>query len=165
MRSSRRMFHLVAIFAVALLSKCEADLIGDFCLKSNNPTLCTNTLRSDPLSKGADARGLATIAIKKAEEATLASINVAKSISNIGNKGVISTCIENFSNAGANLKECESLINKRDVGTLRSTGSASLTDISTCSDEFGGKEPPQLKEATGKAYTFVQLLLIIANTL
>lgn len=158
MNSSRRIFHLVTIFvalAVALLSICQADLIGDFCAKSNNPTLCTNTLRSDPRSKGADARGLATIAIGKAQEATRASINVAKSLLNSGNKGIISTCIENFSNAVANLKECETQLNKRDIGTLRSIGSAALTDIGTCSDEFGAKEPPQLKEASGKADTFV----------
>ncbi|KAG6403594.1 hypothetical protein SASPL_135820 [Salvia splendens] len=162
------MFHLVTIFvalAVALLNKCQADLISDFCVKSNNPTLCTNTLRSDPRSKGADARGMATIAIKKAEEATQASINVAKSLLNSGNKEIISTCIENFSSAVANIKECESLLNRRDIGTLRSIGSTALTDVGTWSDEFGANEPPKLKEASGKADTFVQLLLIIANSL
>ena len=162
------MFHLLTMIvalAVALLNKCQADLIDDFCVKSNNPTLCTNTLRSDPRSKGADARGLATIAIKKAEEATRASINVVKSLLNSGNKEIISTCIENFSSAVTNLKECESLLNRRDIGTLRSIGSAALTDVGTCSDEFGANEPAKLKEASGKADTFVQLLLIIASAL
>ncbi|KAH6764948.1 hypothetical protein C2S52_013954 [Perilla frutescens var. hirtella] len=157
----------IIFVALALVSQCEADLISGFCSKSNNPSLCDQTLRSNPRSRGADARGLANITLGNALSATQALVRVAKSVSNPTNKEIIDTCIENFDDASDNLKECKALIQKKDkasIGTLVTEASAALTDVDTCSDEFGAKEPPQLKQATAKAYTFVQLLLIIANT-
>ncbi|KAL1542638.1 pectinesterase inhibitor-like [Salvia divinorum] len=163
------MSYLTIIFVcLAILSPCQADLIGDFCDRSKNPSLCDQVLRSDPRSNGADARGLAEIVLENAISATQASINVAKSVSNPGNQGIIDTCIEVFSDAVGTLQECKPLIPKRDrfsIGTLQTKGSAALTDVNTCSDEFGANEPPQLTQASARAYTFVQLLLIIANTL
>ncbi|XP_057782316.1 pectinesterase inhibitor-like [Salvia miltiorrhiza] len=158
----------IIFVSLALLSQCKADLIGDFCKKSNNPSLCSKTLSSDPRSKAANARALAEIALENAVSATQASIRVAKSVANPGNKAIIDTCVETFGDAVETLQECKPLIPKQDrpsIDTLRTKGSAALTDVDTCSDEFGAKEPSQLKQASDKAYTFVQLLLIIANTL
>ncbi|KAH6766408.1 hypothetical protein C2S52_017391 [Perilla frutescens var. hirtella] len=149
-----------------LLSKCEGDLIGDLCSKSNNPSLCNQVLRSDPRSGRSDARGLAEIAVDNAESSTKAAINVAKSVVNGGNKNNIDTCIENFNNAVDNLEESKPLIRKGDRGSvsdLQTKGSAVLTDLDTCADDFPN-EPTQLTQATAKAYTISQLFLIIVNT-
>ncbi|XP_047979595.1 pectinesterase inhibitor-like [Salvia hispanica] len=163
------MSYLTIIFVcLAILSQCQADLIGDFCTRSNNPSLCGQVLRSDPRSNGADARGLAKIALENAVSATQASIDVAKKVSNPSIKGIIDTCIEVFGDAVDTLNQSKPLIPKQDRGSissLRTKGSAALTDVNTCSDEFGANEPPQLTQASARAYTFVQLLLIIANTL
>ncbi|XP_041995581.1 pectinesterase inhibitor-like [Salvia splendens] len=161
-------YSTIIFLSLALLSQCHADLIGDLCTKSNNPSLCNQALRSDPRSKGADARGLAGIALDNSLSTTQASINVAKSVSNPGNKEIIDTCVENFGEAVDNLQEAKPLIQKLDrpsISTLQTRGSAALTDVDTCSDEFGASEPSELKQATDKAYTFIQLLLIIINTL
>lgn len=161
-------YSTIIFLSLALLSQCHADLIGDLCTKSNNPSLCNQALRSDRRSQGADARGLARIALDNSLSATQASINLAKSLSNPGNKEKIKTCIENFGDAVDNLQEAKPLIPKLDrpnISTLQTKGSTALTDVDTCSEEFGASEPSKLKQATDKAYTFIQLLLIIANTL
>lgn len=151
-----------------LLSTCHAYLISDFCSKSINPSLCNQVAGSDPRTKGADAASLAAIAIEKAEAALRASVSVAKSVTSRSNKQIIDTCIENFDEAASNLKECKELINRRSWASARaleSKGAAAMSDIETCSDEFGEKEPRQLKEATEKANALVELLLIIIKSL
>ncbi|XP_042065509.1 pectinesterase inhibitor-like [Salvia splendens] len=161
-------YSTIIFLSLALLSQCHADLIADLCTKYNNPSICNQALRSDPRSKGADARGLARIALDNSLSATQTSINVAKSVSSPSNKDKIDTCIENFDDAVGNLQEAKPLIPKLDrpnISTLQTKGSTALTDVRTCSEEFGASEPTKLKQATNKAYTFIQLLLIIANTL
>lgn len=158
---------LIIVISLALLSQCQADLIGNLCAKSNNPSLCSQTLRSDPRSKGANARTLAGIALDKAVSTTQASISVAKTVSSPGIKGKIDTCIEVFGDALDTLQECKPLIPRLDrisISDLQTKGSAALTDVDTCGDDFGANEPPQLKQASAKAFTFVELLLIIVNT-
>ena len=156
--------------SLALLSQCHADLIGDLCTKSDYPSLCNQALRSDPRSKGANARGLAVIAVDNSLSTIQASINVVKSLSNPGNKRTIDTCIEVFGVSVDHLHEAKLLIPKQDrysIGTLQLIGSAGLTNIDTCSEEFafrGASIPSELKQATDKAFAFFQLLLIIVNT-
>ncbi|KAL1558391.1 hypothetical protein AAHA92_08866 [Salvia divinorum] len=160
-------YSAIIFVSLALLSQCHADTIDSLCSKSNNPTLCNQVLRADSRSQGADARGFAEIALDNSLSATQASINVAKSVSNAGNKEKIDTCIENFDDAVFNLQEAKPLLRSRDrpdISTIQTKGSAALTDVDTCSEEFGANEPARLKQATDKAYTFIQLLLIIANT-
>lgn len=163
------MSSLITIFlSLALLSQCQADLIGDICAKANNPSLCTQTLRSDPRSSGANARTLAGIALEKAVSATQASVSVAKSLSNPKIKAKIDTCIEVFGDAIDTLQECKPLLPRADPvskSDLQTKGSAALTDVDTCSDDFGSDEPAQLKQASAKAYTLVEVFLIIVNTL
>ncbi|KAH6831758.1 hypothetical protein C2S53_008377 [Perilla frutescens var. hirtella] len=160
------LFVVIFVVSLGLLSKCEGDLIGDLCSRSNNPSLCNQVLRSDPRSGGSDARGLAEIAVENAESSTKSAINVAKSVVNGGNKNNIDTCIENFNNAVGTLEDSKPLIRKGDrgsIGDLKTKGSAVLTDLNTCADDFPN-EPTQLKEATARAYTISQLFLIIVNT-
>lgn len=164
------MSNLIITFVslALLLITCQANLLSDFCSKSINPSLCNQVAESDPRTKGADAVGLAAIAIEKAEAAIRASANVAKSVTSRSNKQIIDTCVENFGEAASNLKECKALINKRSwvtARTLESKAAAAMTDIDTCNDEFGEKEPRQLKEATEKANAMVGLLLIISKSL
>lgn len=159
---------LLILFSLVLLGKCQCDLVEDFCSKSINPYTCNLFLRANPRSKDADARGLAEIAIQNAVADTGICIKVAKSEANPSNRQIINTCIENFDNAIDNLNNCMELVKKRDkssIATLKTRGSAALSDVATCGDEFGKREPPRLKDATDKAFVFAQLLLIIANTL
>lgn len=156
---------IIIFVSLAILGQCQGDLIGDICSKSNNGALCREALRSAPA--GANARGLAAVAVAKAASATTDAINVAKSVQNPGNKEIINTCIENFDDAVDNLDQCKPLISfpgRSKISDLQTKASAALTDVDTCSDEFGAKEPSNLKDASAKAYTLVQLVLIIVNT-
>ncbi|KAL8490175.1 hypothetical protein ACS0TY_025417 [Phlomoides rotata] len=73
-------FLLFICLTLAFFSSSQADLIGDICSKSVNPTLCNSSLRSDPRSRGADLRALANIAIDQSIAATTATVNVATSL-------------------------------------------------------------------------------------
>ncbi|PSS30742.1 Pectinesterase, partial [Actinidia chinensis var. chinensis] len=47
--------------------KVTADLISQVCSKTLNPSLCSDTLKSDPRSATADLKGLGQISIDKAQ--------------------------------------------------------------------------------------------------
>ncbi|KAI3460139.1 hypothetical protein Pfo_016802 [Paulownia fortunei] len=159
---------LLASIVLVFLCNCQADLIGDVCSKSSNPSLCNQALRSDPRSRGADLRGLGQIIIEKARAATQATINVAKSVANGSNKGKANTCMETCNDAKHSLNDCQKLLKAHDrssISTLKSAGAAALTDVGTCDDEFGATEPPKLKQASRKAQDLIDVLLVIANGL
>ncbi|KAG6435148.1 hypothetical protein SASPL_100016 [Salvia splendens] len=160
------MSYLAIIFVcLAILSQCQADLIGDFCTRSSNPSVCGQVIRFDPRSNGADARGLAEIALENAVSDTQASIDVAKTVSNPSNKGIIDTCIEVFGDALDTLNQCKLLIPKQDrssISSLRTKGSAALTDVNTCNDEFGANEPPQLTQASARPIHCKNMLVLCA---
>ncbi|XP_073126457.1 pectinesterase inhibitor-like [Henckelia pumila] len=162
-------FHLVAILSLALLCiNCNADLIDDVCSKSMNPSLCTKSLRSDPRSPGSDLRGLGQITIDHAQAATQVTIGVAKSLRAGGTKAKADTCVECCTDAIDLLKECSTLLRDTRRGAiedLKTKGSAALTDISTCDDEFGSEEPPKLEKASHTTQDLMDILLVIANLL
>ncbi|KAI3465247.1 hypothetical protein Pfo_021910 [Paulownia fortunei] len=162
-------FFLFASLSLAfLLCVCQADLIADVCSKSVNPSLCTQVLTSDPRSRGADLRGLGQIIIEKAKAATQDTINVAKSVSGGGNEQKSSTCVETCGDAIDNLNQSSSLLKAsggRSISDLQTKGSAALTDVSTCDDEFGESEPAKLKDASRRAQDLIDVLLVIANSL
>ncbi|KAI3465248.1 hypothetical protein Pfo_021911 [Paulownia fortunei] len=161
-------FFLLASLSLAFLCNSQADLIGDVCSKSINPSLCNRSLRSDPRSRGADLRGLGQISIDNAKAATQTTLKVANSLASGPDREKAKTCVETCGDAIDNLNQCRGLLNgrsRRSISDLQTKGSAALTDISTCDDEFGGSEPAKLKQASRRAQDLVDVLLVIANRL
>ncbi|KAL8490179.1 hypothetical protein ACS0TY_025910 [Phlomoides rotata] len=155
---------LLASLALAFLCNCQADLISDVCSIAINPSLCTQTLRSDPRSRGANLKGLGQIAIVKAEAATQNAIRVVKSFSGKF-KAIVDTCVETFNDAIGDLKESSQALKAGNKGDVQTRGSSALTNAGTCDDEFGGKEPPRVKAASKTAQDIIGILLAIANKL
>ncbi|KAL7154953.1 hypothetical protein ABFS83_03G039300 [Erythranthe nasuta] len=151
--------------SLAILSiSCEVDLIGNVCSQSTNPSLCNNILTSDPRSRTADLRGLGQILVENAKAATQDTINVANSIGG----GKASTCVSVCGDAIDNLNQCSTFLKRSDrasVSDLQTKGSAALTDVGTCDDEFGDSEPANLKQASRKAQDIIDMLLVVANSL
>ncbi|KAL8490177.1 hypothetical protein ACS0TY_025908 [Phlomoides rotata] len=155
---------LFAALALVVLCNCQADLISNVCSTAINPYLCTQTLKSDPRSRGADLKGLGQIAIVKAEAATQNAIGVVKSFS--GNyKDVVEICVETSNQAIDDLKESSQLLHAGRKADVQTRGSSALTNVGTCDDEFGDSEPPKVKEATKRAQDLISILLVIANSL
>ncbi|KAK4486825.1 hypothetical protein RD792_006583 [Penstemon davidsonii] len=159
---------LLASIVLAFVYNIQADLISDVCSKSTNPTLCNQALRSDPRSRGADLISLGQIAVAKARDASLATLNVAKSLASGATKGKAESCIENCKDAIFNLNDCSTLLkrfNRGSISDLQTKGSAALTDIDTCDDDFGSTEPPKLKQASQTAQDLIDTTLVIFNRL
>lgn len=158
------LFVLATLSLALLITKSQADLINTICSKTTNPSLCDEVLRSDPRSKGADLAGLGQISIDKGRDAVKAATAVVKTEGR--SKEIVGTCVEVFSNAIHNLKECKKLLKPRNVESLRTYASAALTDVGTCDNEFGlVGEPSKVRQANQKAGDIVRVLLAIAALL
>ncbi|KAL2471548.1 PMEI domain-containing protein [Abeliophyllum distichum] len=157
---------LLVTLALVLLCGCQADLVNDICSASTNPSICNQVLRSDPRSQIAkNLRDLGQIVIDKSLEGTQATLKVVNSL---GKGPEASTCVENCEDAIDSLNDCKNLIksfNKIDISTLQTTASAALTDVDTCDDNYGEKEPLQLQQATQRAKGLIDVILVIANRL
>lgn len=156
-------FFLLASLSLSFLCNCHGDLISDVCSKALNPSLCTQTLNSDPRSRGADVKGLGQIVIEKAEAATNDAIRVVKSISTEKNKEIVDVCVETFKDAIDDLINCSQLLKKGSKGDLEAKGSGALTNVGTCDDEFEESEPPKVKMATKRAQDIIDILLVICQ--
>ncbi|GFP97298.1 pectinesterase inhibitor [Phtheirospermum japonicum] len=157
-------FFLLATLSLSLVCICQADLISDVCSKTINPSLCTQTLKSNPSAPKADLRGLGQIIIPIAKAATQNVITISKSIGG----PIADTCIETSTDAIDNLDECVGYLKKSDkasISDLQTKASAASTDVGTCDDEFGDSEPAKLKAASQKAQDLISVLLAIANKL
>lgn len=167
MANSSTFLLLISLISTLFIDS-QADLIGDICSKSANPSFCDKILRSDPRARGSDLKTLGKIAVGKASSATGDAIKAVKSSSNKSNKEIVSTCVETFNSAIDNLKEAGKLLSfgggvrKAD---LQAKASAALTDITTCDDEFGGSEPPPVAQSSKNAQDSVSVLLAIVNRL
>ncbi|PIN21097.1 hypothetical protein CDL12_06198 [Handroanthus impetiginosus] len=163
------LFLLVSIL-LSFSCKCQGDLIGDVCPNTRNPSLCNQTLRADIRSPTASIRGLGEIILENAQASTQATLDVAKAINNKKDNivGEADICIKTCNDAIHNLNGCLPLPKARDresVSALKAKVTTALTDVSTCDEEFGAREPPQLKKASSKAKDFISMLLVFADRL
>ncbi|KAL2242146.1 pectinesterase inhibitor-like [Sesamum indicum] len=126
-------------------------------------------LWSYPVFVESDLRADAQAKIQEAVAATQAVIQVVKSVETGGNKQIVETCIEVSSDAIDNLNDVKSLLPKardpRSLETVRVRATAAFTDVGTCDDEFGDREPAQVAAATKKAQDIINQLIIILNKL
>lgn len=159
-------FVLISLSLAIFFSSSQADLIGDVCSKSVNPTLCNSSLRSDPRSRGADLRGLSNIAVDQSISATSAAVKVATSLESGPNKGKAKTCVDTFNSAVGVLNRVKSLLPGGGGGRNLSTEvNAAFSDIGICEGAFGRDYPPQLKNAGYRAQGLVNVLAVIVASL
>lgn len=164
---SSSLFLFAAISLALFFSQSQADLIRTVCSKSRNPPVCNWVLRSDPRSRGSDLTGLGEIAIEKAQAAVKVATAAVKTVRPKGSriKGVVSTCLETFSDAVDDLNDSKQFLKSRDKQSLNVHASAALDNVDTCDDEFNtaGGEPAIVARATKKAGDVIDVVLVISN--
>ncbi|KZV45137.1 mediator of RNA polymerase II transcription subunit 33A [Dorcoceras hygrometricum] len=142
--------------ALTFVCICKASLTDKICSQASNPSLCKRTLTSDPRHRTEDLRVLGEIIIDKSIPATLKVKTIAKKYRK-GSPIEISRadeCIQLASDSSDALRECKSLIkshNRFNISTLGVTASAAMTNLETCNDDYGKREPAEIKLATGVA--------------
>ncbi|XP_028053959.1 pectinesterase inhibitor-like [Camellia sinensis] len=88
------MTRIVLLFVLFSLNyHSHVDLIADTCKKSENPDLCNSTLRSDPRSAKADAKGLARIMIEAALTKASTTFNQVKKLLSKTTEPVLKGCL------------------------------------------------------------------------
>lgn len=159
---------LLASLSLAFLCTCQADLISEVCSKTLNRPLCIQVLTSDPRARVVDLKGLGVIVIEKAIAATEDGIKVVKSVSNPELQNIVETCVETSNDGIDNLNECSQLL-KDFKGSSKSyiqrEGSAAMANVRTCDEEFGYKEPVNVKVAYKRSEDLINIFLVIANSL
>lgn len=161
-------FFLILPISLLLISPCQGDLIDNLCHEALNPSLCNTSLRSDPRSSGANLRKLAEIALEKARSATNATITVAKSITDESNKKHVDHCVDLCNEAILDLDRSKNLVGGGSggrSGDLQSYLFGAAFDLSSCDDEFGEREPSQLKVASREAQDLVDVVFVIVDHL
>ncbi|CAA0811320.1 Plant invertase/pectin methylesterase inhibitor superfamily protein [Striga hermonthica] len=154
---------ILATLSLSLLSTCRADLISDVCSASIYRAFCYRTLRSDPAARA--AKDLISLGKVVAGKAKVASYDVSVISKKVGGPAA-NTCVEVSVDAMDFLDEVLGYLRKPGSGTkddLLTKASAALSDLYTCDDEFGRREPVKLKAANAKAKSLVSILLTIGN--
>ncbi|GER30043.1 plant invertase/pectin methylesterase inhibitor [Striga asiatica] len=142
---------ILATLSLFLLSTCHADLISDVCSASIYSAFCYRTLRSDPAARA--AKDLITLGTVVAGKGKVASHDVYVISKSIGGPGA-DTCVEVSVDAIDFLDEVLGYLRMPGSGTkddLLTKGSAALSDLYTCEEDFGRREPGKLKAANAKA--------------
>ncbi|KAI3696576.1 hypothetical protein L6452_28960 [Arctium lappa] len=142
----------------------SADLINRICELTNDPSLCSNSFRSDPRSTNANLTILGRISIKNAQK----SAKVAKKLIHKASKsGNYTECLSIYDDAISNLKKCKKAFKSHDYGQLSTLVSGAMTDASMCDGSFGRgvQGPPQLKFASIKLQVLCNIILVISNVL
>lgn len=167
------MMRITSFFgAIFLLSLCigigsfvSADLVGDICAKSQNPSFCLDFFKSD------HSATLVNLGIKAIDRAGSSAGDTKKLIDSLVKgttdpslKGKYQSCSENYGDAVSTLSEARKSLN--DPKTLNIKVSAVMTDVDTCEDGFG-KSPvnPKLKDGNTFLTNVCSVALVISNRL
>ncbi|XAR62528.1 Pectinesterase [Bertholletia excelsa] len=151
--------------------KSSADLISDVCKTTQNPSLCEQTLRSDPHAAGADLKGLGFISIgisqTNAKQTSGIIASLQKQATDPKLKERLGTCAETNSDAIDNLNEANQALKNNDIATFRTRASAALDGPVTCDDSFEGPpaEPSQLQQANKKLEGLISTVLAVGAKL
>ncbi|KAI5660673.1 hypothetical protein M9H77_19996 [Catharanthus roseus] len=165
-------FQLLFLSLALLFCFTYADLIGDVCSRTRNPTRCSSALRSDPRSRGASLRVLAQISIDIASRSVNSGVSLVTSLKNGAKdpklKGAYSSCLENYQDSVDSLSKANLDLKKGDFLGVNLQASAADTDIDTCDDNFKDlklPEPANLQAASQNAQDLCGIVLVISNIL
>ncbi|XP_059630022.1 pectinesterase inhibitor-like [Cornus florida] len=146
-------------------------LINSICSSTHNPSLCVQSLKSDPRTASADLKGLGGISIDIAQSNAKSTYNMILSLikrtTDPKLKGRYDTCRENYDDSISDLDESRQLLKSGDYAGLNIHASAALDGGETCNDNFEGPpaEPAQLKQANQRLEDLCSIILVISNRL
>ncbi|KAL6990119.1 hypothetical protein U1Q18_015867 [Sarracenia purpurea var. burkii] len=156
MECSQKLPFLFLLHALLLASSTNSffvssqqkgdPLIQAICKRTSNFQLCLSTLKSDPQSSNADAKGLALISLQivltKTNE-TLVAIGVLFNRTN--DRGLfeqLGTCIEDYNKAVTeSLPAAISALKYNNYGASKQGAEDTREDAQTCEQQFVGGSP------------------------
>ncbi|XP_059630023.1 pectinesterase inhibitor-like [Cornus florida] len=147
------------------------ELITSICSSTTNPSLCVQSLKSDPRTASADLKGLGAISIDIAQSNAKSTLNMivslVKQTTDPKLKGRYDTCRENYDDSVSDFDECRKFLKSGDYASLNTYASSALDGPDTCNDGFEGPpaEPPQLQAANKKLEGLCSIVLAISNRL
>lgn len=159
----------VAIFLLSLCigigSFVSADLVGDICAKSRNPSFCLDFFKSD------HSATLVNLGIKSIDRARSSAGDTKKLIDSLVKgttdpslKSKYRSCSDNYDDAVSNLDDARKSLN--DPSTLNIKVSAAMTDVDTCEDGIGKTAVnPKLKDGNDFLTNVCSVALVISNLL
>ncbi|THG18100.1 cell wall / vacuolar inhibitor of fructosidase 1-like [Camellia sinensis] len=160
------MTRIVLLFVLFSLNyHSRADLIADTCKKSEFPDLCNSTLRSDPRSAKADAKGLALIMLEVALTKASTTFNQVKKLLSKTTEPVLKECLSLCAHLYESIiQEIPKAI--QNVGSNNNEaihqGDLAITDADTCEGIFN-EEPNKRKSPFTANNIAVQHLVGIAE--
>ncbi|GMP76214.1 hypothetical protein CsSME_00032992 [Camellia sinensis var. sinensis] len=132
--------------------KSTTDWITEICSKTQNPSLCLQTL---PRPSGGDRKALGQISINMTQTNAKQTSNLITSLSKQATdpklRNIHSMCAENYKDAINNLNQAKNAMNSGDFDGMNAKASAAETDSSICEDGFQRTPKPfQLQQANKK---------------
>ncbi|XP_076932507.1 pectinesterase inhibitor-like [Bidens hawaiensis] len=158
---------LAYVFVFILVSSPTftiGDLINEVCQQTLDPSLCSNSLRSDPRSTHGSLFVLGRISIKNAKKSAKAARKVIQKATNSSN---YTQCKALYEDAISNIKKCKKALKSHDYGQLNTFISGAMTDASLCDGSVGRgvQGPPQLNFYSIKLQGLCNVILVISNGL
>ncbi|XP_047335897.1 pectinesterase inhibitor-like [Impatiens glandulifera] len=146
--------------------KPSNPLIQNVCSKTQNPTLCSNILNSDPRSAHADLKGLIQILFDKTyargNRALTVIASLYKNANNNETREILQSCAMSYKSSMTNLNNANAALKSGNNKEIYSDLISVIDGAESCDDEYDGPPviPPKLEEANKN---FEDIAYIIFN--
>lgn len=162
----------IRLSSASLSVKVTNDVLSDVCSKTQNVTLCLQTLKADPRTLRADLKGLGQISVDLA-------LSKAKDTKNYVGSLIMKTeippplkqkyllCSVNYDNSISDLEAAKQAFSSGDYKGVDMKASGAMWETNECRENF--KEPPfdpsQLPKWNQDFDFICSIILIISNLL
>lgn len=164
-------FSIVICLQIVVID-ANPFLIDAICLKTLKPTFCSQQLRSDSRSVGANYSSLAGILLDKVESRVVSMKDVIRLVLRQENLPVnqqlrLATCLDGCNQAIVDVSWCRYALKlgSGDYKGLKSQVSSVLNHFKTCDNLFeeSPAEPMKIKDASEKIQELCNAILIISK--
>ncbi|KFK39060.1 hypothetical protein AALP_AA3G195700 [Arabis alpina] len=167
LRNNVFMFSLMFFAMIGLLNAQVAD-IKAICGKAKNQSFCTNYMKFNPKTSGADLPTLAKMTFDSAQTSASGALtniqSLAKKETNPALKKGYTSCEEQYKNSVSNLNEAKQNLASRDGPGLNIKVSAAMEGATTCQDSFANlKADPSVAKNNSDFQNICGIVLVISN--
>ncbi|KAJ0238425.1 Pectinesterase inhibitor 2 [Hirschfeldia incana] len=156
---------LMFLVIIGSLNAKAAD-IKAICGKAKNPSFCTNYMKSNPKTSGADIKTLATITLGSAQTSASRVLTKIQSLATKETSPVLkkgyTSCVEQYKNTISSLDEATKSLTSGDGQGMNIKVSAAMEGSTTCQDGLSKADPSVVKDS-GDFQNICGIVLVISN--
>ncbi|CAH2053484.1 unnamed protein product [Thlaspi arvense] len=159
-----------ALTLFVMISSLNAQVadIKAICGKAKNPSFCTNYMKSNPKTSGADIKTLAQITFGSAQTSATGALTKIQSLAKTANSPALkqgyTSCVEQYKSAISILNEAKQSLATGDKGGLNIKVSAAMTSSTTCQDDLANvKADPSAVKNSDDFQNICGIVLVISN--